>query len=105
MSRPGYVYLLRIPETGVYKIGVSIDVEKRIKQLQTGNTEEITLVNKFYSNYPYKIESNLHRRYGVQAIKGEWFYLEQKDVDTFIQNCTTYERGFKALDEMGNVFF
>ena len=50
--KSAFVYLLKIQENGIYKIGVSKNVEKRVKQLQTGNTEQIYLVNKFHSNYP-----------------------------------------------------
>lgn len=100
----GFVYLLKIPE-GIYKIGVSKNVDKRIKQLQTGNTEEITLVEKFESNYPYKVESSLHRRYNYDNIKGEWFYLTDEQVNNFLSNCKMLENNFYTLDKMGNPFF
>ena len=41
-----YVYILKTSDD-VYKIGVAKDVESRVRQLQTGSVEEITLVNKF----------------------------------------------------------
>ena len=84
-----YVYLLKIPEKSIYKIGVSKDVEKRIKQLQTGNYEQITLVHKFKSNYPYKIESILHGMYKFKRIEGEWY-----DMSAILFLKTVYTRIF-----------
>lgn len=102
--KSAFVYLLKIQENGIYKIGVSKNVEKRVKQLQTGNTEQIYLVNKFHSNYPYKIESYLHNIYKSNTISGEWFYLSDDDVNSFIDNCKKCETNFKCMDENNNPF-
>lgn len=99
-----YVYLLKIPEKSIYKIGVSKDVEKRIKQLQTGNCEQITLVHKFKSNYPYKIESVLHGMYKFKRIEGEWYDMSAKEVENFIEQCEMYERNFSTLKTHNNPF-
>ena len=45
-----YVYLLGTDDNR-YKIGVSVDVERRIKQLQTGCSDKIFLVDKFLSKF------------------------------------------------------
>lgn len=102
MSR--FVYLLKNSEN-IYKIGVSKDVDKRIKQLQTGYSDDIVLVDKFLSEYPFKIETYLHHRYQVENVKGEWFYLTNEDVNNFKQHCLQLEKNFKCLDECGNPFF
>lgn len=99
-----YVYLLKIPEKSIYKIGVSKDVEKRIKQLQTGNYEQITLVHKFKSNYPYKIESILHGMYKFKRIEGEWYDMSAKEEENFIGQCEMYERNFSTLKTYNNSF-
>lgn len=101
----GFVYILHAPELDAYKIGVSKDVDKRIKQLQTGNTCDILLVDKFLSNYPYKIESCLHRKYNMENVKGEWFHLSNEQVQSFKMDCIKYERNFMVLEEMDNPFF
>lgn len=98
-----YVYLLKTPEN-IYKIGVTKDVDKRIKSLQTGSADKITLVDKFLSNYPFKIESTLHRKYNDSKIKGEWYHLTKDDVNNFQNDCSLMERNFKYLDEMGNPY-
>ena len=50
-----FVYLLGdAGQDNVFKIGMTRGpVEKRIKQLQTGNSEEIYLVNCYETDYPF----------------------------------------------------
>ena len=47
MREKSYVYLIKISNEGIYKIGVSKDVNKRVKQLQTGNPEQIEIIKTF----------------------------------------------------------
>lgn len=98
-----YVYLLKTPEN-IYKIGVATNVEKRIKQLQTGCADKITLVDKFLSKYPFKIESTLHRRYECDKIKGEWYYLSNESINNFQKDCNLMESNFKCLEDFDNPF-
>jgi len=98
-----YVYILKTSDD-VYKIGVAKDVESRVRQLQTGSVEEITLVNKFLSEFPFKIESTLHRKYNRNRINGEWYYLTEENLNSFINDCEKMEKNFKCLVEAKNPF-
>ena len=98
-----YVYILKTSDD-VYKIGVAKDVESRVRQLQTGSVEEITLVNKFLSEFPFKIESTLHRKYNSNRINGEWYYLTEENLNSFINDCEKMEKNFKCLVEAKNPF-
>ncbi|MCM1221537.1 MAG: GIY-YIG nuclease family protein [Lachnospiraceae bacterium] len=95
-----YVYILKVSPDGVYKIGVSKDVEKRVKQLQTGNPESIEIVKKFLSNYPYKIESVMHRRFQYNHVQGECYYLSEHDIETFEESCSICETNFSLLEDI-----
>ena len=63
----GYVYLLlQIDFDGneSYKIGITKnDPKKRVKQLQTGNPNKISLHRKYDSKNYLKVERWLHRKY------------------------------------------
>lgn len=85
----GTVYLLgEFCDNGRYKIGITKgDVDKRIKQLQTGNSQEIYLVNKYVSENYRKIEGWLHRKYGMTRAKGEWFDLTHEQVISFTDSA------------------
>lgn len=104
MKFKSFVYLLKVSE-GIYKIGVSKNVNKRVKQLQTGNPDIIEVVDTFPSQYPYKIENVLHRRYKYKNIHGECFKLSEKDINNFKQECLTCETNFKCLEDMENYYF
>lgn len=89
---------------GVYKIGVTTNtVDKRIKELQTGNAGEIYVCRKFETDYPFLIEKKLHLKYCGSNIKNEWFRLSDEDANNFIKNCEIEERAIKSLEE--NPFF
>ena len=66
---------------GMYKIGVSKDVEKRQKQL----TKTPIPVNIIYISpqidYAYECERNLHEIFEEKKIMGEWFLLNDYDIE------------------------
>ena len=72
----GYVYLIgEMDNKGRYKIGSTKakDVNKRLKQLQTGNSSELFIKESYETEHPFKLEKMLHN-HGKSAIPiGEWF--------------------------------
>jgi len=100
----GIIYLLT-NGNGQFKIGITTrKTTKRIKELQTGNGDEIQMLAEFKSSFFRKIEGSLHRRYGTKRLKGEWFDLEQKDTQNFISECQSLHDTFQLLKESGNPF-
>jgi len=71
---PHYVYVLEADES--YKIGVSADIGKRIKQLQTGNSNKIQLYGYITiadRTEALRVEKLLHRKLESDRLSGEWF--------------------------------
>ena len=106
----GIVYLLcelgSDPER--YKIGITKgDPIKRVKQLQTGCSNVISVLKTFESEYYRKIESSLHREYKQYASTGgtEWFILPTELVFKFEDRCKQLHDTFVMLSESGNPFF
>lgn len=88
----------------LYKIGFTRrTIEKRMNDFKTGNAGEIYLVDMFVSKWSIKIEKCLHRLYKNKRIKGEWFRLEDYDVETFIDKCQLYHTNFEILNK-DNIF-
>jgi len=86
----GFIYLLNMVGTDYYKIGITKrDLKKRINELQTGCPDKIELINHFECTYYYKVESWLHRIYKNKRLNGEWFILDDADVNDFINKCET----------------
>jgi len=99
-----YVYLIRNEESGNYKLGVSKHPEKRLKALQTGNDEELTLIERFPSKFPTKVETALHNKYAPNRKRGEWFNLYLENELTFISECVKIEKNIEYLFKNGNIF-
>jgi len=76
-------YILKDKNTGYYKIGKSINPLDREKTLQAEKpTYELI---KIFNN---DIETDLHKKYKKQNVRGEWFNLNKIQLKYI---CTSYE--------------
>jgi hypothetical protein len=105
----GYVYLLlQIDFDGneSYKIGITKnDPNKRVKQLQTGNPNKISLHRKYESKNYLKVERWLHRKYqGKTEAKNEWRTLTDEQVFSFLDDCQAADDNIQFLLD-NNSFF
>lgn len=97
------VYLIR-GNNGKYKIGIAKIPTQRIKQLQTGNSDKLVIIETYQSENASKIESTLHNQYGHLRNEGEWFDLSVSDEAEFLERCKTIDQTILTLRAMGNVF-
>lgn len=97
------VYLLQ-SESGLYKIGVSTHPARRLKQLQTGNGEKITLLYSFECEIPFLLETSLKNRFMLHRVSGEWFNLPLEDEINFISICQKLHGNLKLLKDNQNIF-
>lgn len=82
------LYIIRCGDTHLFKIGISKDPEKRIKQLQTGNPNLLKLLYQFAvaEKIPVpasKIEATIHsflKEYHNKHVINEWFELTNDEV-------------------------
>jgi hypothetical protein len=99
----GYVYLiLEINQHGeeCHKIGISKNTpEKRLKQLSTGNPNEIRVLNTYESVNYKKVEKWLHSRYNTKKTlaKNEWFSLTNEQVMSFLETCKKADETISLL--------
>ena len=83
-----YLICAEFESRRLYKIGYTRrPIEKRIKEIKTGNGHEIYLVSSFKSKWGTKIESQMHRTFKSKKINGEWFDLTDEEVESFIEKC------------------
>ena len=69
-----FVYFISCEES--LKIGIANDVQKRLKQLQTGSSSKLNIIHviPFKSRKEaMKKERELHKKYGAFRLEGEWF--------------------------------
>lgn len=84
ISQITYIYLIRDKATGCVKIGRSRDPEARLKQLVRQDTlmpkaNEFTML--FYWRGYTTTEKFLHMQYAEKHVRGEWFDLDEEDVE------------------------
>ena len=100
----GFVYLLT-NDYAHYKIGITTrTIEKRLRELQTGNSEKIEVVKFYKTEHYFALESWLHRKFGVKRLEGEWFELTSEDIKNFSSNCQRGHDIFEMLINSGNPF-
>jgi hypothetical protein len=75
-----YIYIIGNRDS-LQKIGYAINPAKRLKQLQTGNPEELFLHHKIEvpDDRARLIEQHIHREINYKRTKGEWFKLSPKE--------------------------
>lgn len=106
----GLVYLLCIVEENGethHKIGVTRrNVNKRISELQTGNSNVISCLNQFESEHYLKIEKMLHVKYKTQrtSTANEWFVLTDEQVFQFVESCQCAEENIQFLLKENHFF-
>lgn len=65
------------------KIGVTVDIDTRLAQMQTGNPQPLlcmALIHCDSKEHAYDLEKYLHRRLRKFRIQGEWFWLFGKSI-------------------------
>lgn len=85
----GYVYLICDPSNDSFKIGVTkkLDIEERVRKLQTGNSTELFIMSYYKCEYPFRLEKLLHTKYHEKRLSGEWFSLNVSEVTEFKKTC------------------
>lgn len=102
MKKKGFLYLIRDEFTAYIKIGISLNPNKRIKELQTGNSNQLTLLYSIQTEYYMKLESTLHRHYKYLNITNEWFDLSINELNEIESVIDKYIKSMKSLDEFDN---
>lgn len=85
--KPCYVYLMYDKTSKAYKIGMSNDPTYREKTLQSEKPSIELMIAKKYPirTIARNIEKALQMTYKNKNIRGEWFNLDQTDVQHLIQ--------------------
>lgn len=85
-----YILSSGLLENKVLKIGITNNIEKRLKSIKTGNPEKVELI--FIEEIPSyvnirEMENWLHSVFGKNRLEGEWFSnLTKKEIRKKIFN-------------------
>lgn len=102
MPKSGKIYLMT--DGHFCKIGMtSKSTSKRIKELQTGNSNEIIILHEVEVRHPRKVEATLHRRYSYCKQLNEWFNLDSETVAAFQSICKQIDDNIDLFKD--SIFF
>lgn len=79
VSRSGFVYVV-LADT-LYKIGRTMDFKKRLHTLNQLLPYELETIAVIETEDMYKLEEKLHNKFASKRKKGEWFRLEDEDIE------------------------
>lgn len=91
------VYLIRADSTPFVKIGLAINTEKRLKELQVGSPHSLSVARTIDGGR--KMEAVFHRRFHPLHIRGEWFNFHE-DMKTWVPADTDFH-GIEAWHRPG----
>lgn len=84
-----------------YKLGITNrDANTRLKEFETGNSEELFIVKTFFTKHGRTFESTMHRRFKHKHLKGEWFELDEKDLNTLDDILSETEKNLDIVAEI-----
>jgi len=81
---PNILYLITSEEfqaDGIYKIGITNDIEFRLKCMQTGCPFKLFAYKAYLHDNPLGIEQSLHAFFGKKRLQSEWFKLSYVDLN------------------------
>jgi len=86
MMTQTYTYFVQAKKTGLIKIGRAVDVEKRLKPLQQGSPDVLTLLG----TVPESLhdEESVHKRFIQERTHSEWFKPSSRLLKFIKKNAT-----------------
>lgn len=83
--RRGFVYVLHMRDSDIFKIGRASDAARRFEELML--PFEVDVIGVWAAEDMVAAEASLHGRFATQRIRGEWFRLSVEDLQTLREQC------------------
>lgn len=77
---PGFVYLMA-GSCGLYKIGMSNNPTRRVREVQMESPWRVMLLHQWAVSEMLSAERVLHEKFAAKRVRGEWFALDASEVD------------------------
>ncbi len=84
----GNVYLIKKSNCNTYKIGVSLNVVKRLRDLQSANSDQLYIYNTVDCKIPFELEKKTHKKFKEFGLRGEWFSFENIEIVEYYMEIT-----------------
>lgn len=100
-----YIYVIQQKDTNNYKIGVSSNPDKRLRELQVANAMELILFKTVKVSdkiNAFKIEAILHCYFKRLNQQGEWFLLQENELNEIEPLAQKADQNLIYLKEMSS---
>ncbi len=94
---PGYVYVIK-SQYG-YKIGKTVNLKERSKLFAVKLPFPIEVVYSAYFDNYTEAESNFHRMFSAKRLEGEWFDLDDGDLQTINRVSLSLEKKSLSMSQ------
>jgi len=81
-----WVYFIISGANNKIKIGLTRCLLKRVRELQTGNPQQLEIIGYIETDDMYKLERIFHKYLADSRISGEWFDLSVGDVYSILED-------------------
>jgi hypothetical protein len=96
----GFVYIFRSGRENLFKIGKTIDVKRRGKQLATGNPHPLTEFACIETDYASECEKYLHQRLRTKRSRRsgarEFFEIDPSELEQLLRDAEGHVRDHVA---------
>lgn len=87
-QRPGYIYVLKVYNSDLYKIGHTLDPNRRLQTFNVKLPFPVEYDVLIPVSDMYGTEKALHKKYAHQHVNGEFFRLSIEDVEDIRQDTS-----------------
>jgi len=88
----GFVYIVQAEDTYRFKVGQTVNLPQRMRNLQLGSPVPLHLVGWFRVDNPQREEAEWHHRLGINRRHGEWFDLSLENLTKILGVCDYFGR-------------
>jgi hypothetical protein len=103
-EKDGFVYILREPKQGWWKIGMSADPHRRFNDLKAARPDRLELV-EYYNlgslKLAHQMERHLHEVFRDSRLTGEWFSNIDLEI---IRKVAGPDESYRAPEEIRRTF-
>jgi len=90
-----YIVAEKNNKNNPYKIGITVgsNVIIRLRALQTSHWVDLEVYYKSpLLDHVDKMERMIHQRYNEKRVRGEWFSIDQNDINDIISECNKVQK-------------
>lgn len=101
-----YVYLMQTKKQNIFKIGYSINIKKRIQNLDASHEDYAPFVDlaSIYTSKFTNVETYMHDRYEKYRLRGEYFYFPANVLNTVLNEFNVLNYAYSNQDVVYDLF-